>query len=458
MSIAICPAGIVTTHQTSAYRGHSSAIGDLVKLADRLPTEIPELLTPADRSRWAALVYSSLRNAANNLETPNKPLRARLLCALNYLAKRGSVTHPITRNTWGKLYELCLMCAHEQDWSAPAGPVMGASNKTLEDRWNIQNARRVLRELARWGMIIPFCAKGNGHRSYRRTASGPIGSGWSLAPLRILVKSIEDLVQTEEHLRMKRIELPRRTTDALRSASTLLRSVTDCSWANEAEQKLGMLRAQRDQLRNADIAELQAICSDAEDFLLEVEQLLQSAIRCPDFADESSTRPDDTVHYQYNDSTNQGESSSSAEEEYAHDGRSLPASRSLGDTSKPGFEDPYGIIRSGFSWRETSWLFPFTHDLINLRHGPTRSTPHELARLIGVSNNIADASVAALGIAATTLCLLITGQLVAESKIHKSADAYMRGIVRKAADGDLNIGHTVFARRRTAEHKPLVAC
>ena len=221
--------------------------------------EILKLSNAAQRAQWAASVYVCLRNIDRTSElSKGKVIRERVLTALRYLARRGSVTHPVSKALWNKLYVLTTMCAHEPDWSSAAGPLMGASNKTLEDSWGVSNARRSLRDLAQWGFVIPFCPKGNGHRSYKKTKDGPVGAGWSLAPLRLLVDALEVIAGREEQLRQLRLEVPDRIKSAIGATRALVNPFRDThEWAAAATFQLEALCKHRDRANRGSIEALE---------------------------------------------------------------------------------------------------------------------------------------------------------------------------------------------------------
>ena len=113
--------------------------------------------------------------------------------------------------------------------------------------------------------------------------------------------------------------------------------------------------------------------------------------------------------------------------------------------------DPFGIIRSGFTWVEAPHLFPFHRGMIDLERGPVNGMVDVLARIVGVSTGAAAIAERRLGREAAAICLLMTGQHHADGFIQKTPEAYLRGIIRKAGIGELNIGHSLFGRRELAE-------
>lgn len=418
--------------------------------------EIPELANSAERAKWAANVYVCLRSSSMDAGLSEaRAIRDRVVVALRYLAKRGSVTHPVSKGLWNKLYLLTTMCAHEPDWSSPSGPVMGASNKTLEDRWNVSNARRILRDLAGWGFIIPFCPKGNGHRSYKKTKDGPVGAGWSLAPLRLLVGTLEAIVEREEHLRLLRLEIPDRIKSAIGAIRALVSPFKDsCEWAAVASKRLEALCKQRDRTNRGALSALEACLEDALSLLQDVEDRLIDRPHHAISGKETSTRADTPVQYLYSEAITDLVGNGSPGGRSGDDLPSTPTRRK-GATSRDSFqdskrEDVFGIVRSGFTWGEAPHLFPFHAGMIDIARGPVNGTVEVLARLVGVSTTTAASAERKIGREAATICLLMTGQHHADGMILKTPEAYLRGIIRKAGAGELNIGHSLFGRRERA--------
>ncbi|WP_103727286.1 replication initiation protein RepC [Novosphingobium sp. HII-3] len=441
-------------------------LGDLLpemQLAADSSWQITKLSTAADRARWAASVLLYLRsNAGEDSANEAKSVRDRILKASRYLASRGSVTHPISKALWVKLYELTKLCAYEPDWSSASGPLMGASNKTLEDRWNVTNARRSLRDLAQWGFIVPFCPKGNGHRSYKKTKQGPVGAGWSLAPLRLLVDALEAIVDREENLRLLRVDIPERITSAARATRALLNPFKDSEeWARSAWSTLNEICKRRDNAKKGALATLQDCLDEAITLLSYVENTLIKCSADSGSGMKASTTPDAWVHHQYNDSIRESDGNGLAQGDSGQGSVLTSALRKV-HVSPEVFQDiqasdPFGVTRSGFVWSEAPHLFPFHTGLIDLKRGPIRGTVDVLARIIGVSTVTACLAERRLGREAATICLLMTGQHSSDGLIKKTPEAYLRGLIRKAVAGELNIGHTLFGRRGNSEPTPVTS-
>jgi hypothetical protein len=88
--------------------------------------------------------------------------------------------------------------------------------------------------------------------------------------------------------------------------------------------------------------------------------------------------------------------------------------------------------------------------MIDITRGPANGTVEALARIVGVPVMTAALAERRIGREAATLCLLMTGQHAADGLILKTPEAYLRGIIRKADAGELNIGHSLFGRRERA--------
>jgi hypothetical protein len=92
--------------------------------------------------------------------------------------------------------------------------------------------------------------------------------------------------------------------------------------------------------------------------------------------------------------------------------------------------------------------------MIDLTHGPVNGTVDALGHILGISPASARYAERRLGREAAVVCLLITGQHHYEGRIQRTPEAYLRGIIRKAAKGELNLGHSLFGRRELAEPRP----
>ena len=109
--------------------------------------------------------------------------------------------------------------------------------------------------------------------------------------------------------------------------------------------------------------------------------------------------------------------------------------------------DPFGIERSGFSWSEAPALFQFIDGLIAIPDRPGLDELHTLARLSQIGQATAARASGRIGTEAAILCVLITAHHLHAGEIRKTPDAYMAALVKRAAIGELNIGHTLFGRR-----------
>lgn len=111
--------------------------------------------------------------------------------------------------------------------------------------------------------------------------------------------------------------------------------------------------------------------------------------------------------------------------------------------------DVYGIHRSGFVWAEAPALFPFIDGMVEIGARPGLNELHDVARVCQIGQATAARASATLGTGIALLCALITGHHLANGQIRKTPDAYMQALVRRARNGELNLGHTLLGRRKT---------
>lgn len=413
---------------------------------------IRELATDQERAAHQATVARLMRARRCGRDgKAGEILRARILKVLGQFRDHGTVTLGPGKKTWQRLHQLVRMCAAAEDWAGPVGPIVGASNAVLEQLLATQNVRREFRLMARWGLIVPHCPKGNGHRFYRpaRGRQYADGSGWSLAPLLLLVDQLEHAAREERAIRELRVELPDTIKRSLYACRSLLKPFADdAPWAQRLLAEALRLSDRRRAARAID--DLRAVADDAEALLRSVENHLAKAVPPAPIEEELSTRPDTSVRRQYNekqsDSCNEGSAGARSE----RSGTTSPHGAS-GETRPNEPEpdtDPYGVRRSGFVLRETPILFPFIDGLAAVPSAPEPQLLFELARLTGVEAATAGRAARLLGLLPALLCLLITGQHSADGEIHATPEIYMRGLIKRALEGYLNIGHTIFGRRK----------
>ena len=96
---------------------------------------------------------------------------------------------------------------------------------------------------------------------------------------------------------------------------------------------------------------------------------------------------------------------------------------------------------------EAPALFQFIDGLIAIPDRPGLDELHTLARLSQIGQATAARASGRIGTEAAILCVLITAHHLHAGEIRKTPDAYMAALVKRAAIGELNIGHTLFGRR-----------
>ena len=109
-------------------------------------------------------------------------------------------------------------------------------------------------------------------------------------------------------------------------------------------------------------------------------------------------------------------------------------------------QDQFGIVRSGFSWSEAPALFPWAAELHD-GAAPTAEKLQQISRFTGISGPSVGRAIELVGMEVAMLCVLITGQHHSEGQVQRTPEVYFRGMLKRAKDCDLNIGHTLFGRR-----------
>jgi hypothetical protein len=333
------------------------------------------------------------------------------------------------------------------------------------DRWTA--ARKNIRRLAEYGLIIPYCLAGNGKRflGSRDSLDRSDASGWSLAPLLLLEDYLTQLAATEKALAEQNLILPKEIRKATSSAYRLLRPFEQGHpWADKARKKLDAIAAARRiyQRRKGSmdaigvLGRLAEVATRLLDRLSERISLGEIASLTP----SGDTRVRRDGHHQYSPEEALESVSGLAEgacRREPDDVRTTPdADRVKQETAdacqnalvSADTNDVYGIQRSGFVWAEASALFPFIDGMVEIARRPGLTELHAVARVCQIGQATAARASAMLGTEIALLCALITGHHLANGQIRKTPDAYMQALVRRARSGELNLGHTLLGRRK----------
>ena len=425
---------------------------------------IEHLPTDADRARYSAKIALMMQQFPEQGRKPTGRQRRRaLLDILETFASQAPVSVAVPPIVWKYLHLAgAKICARDADWDSAKGPLIAASNDHLRRVLGWNAARTNIAKLAEYGFAVPYCLAGNGKRYLGGDGDGGTedASGWSLGPLLLLETYISQLAEREDGLRRQHVEFPRRIKCATSAAYRIVRAFEQESWALTTRKKLKaiadarrMYGRRRLSLDVIDKLERLALASER---LIERLTRLVSCEHRPLLTEASDTRVQLEQHHQYNpDSTSV--SVDGLAERRSGDGisqtqrGSLEASLQKRTPTVPPHpdaeEDRFGIERSGFQWEEASALFPFIEGLIDLGDRPGLDELHALARMNQISQSTAARASGKLGTDAAILCVLITAYHLHAGEIRKTPDAYMAALVKRAATGELNIGHTLFGRR-----------
>lgn len=438
--------------------GYSAPIADLLAkmpavAVDAGDLKVGKIANAKERAVYWAMVRSIAR-ARPVLATvrEGEGLRNRVVRVLGQFASTGTVTLGVGQKTWQRAYELSKMCAAARDWPSQTGAIIGASNAVLEERLGTVQVRRVFRELAAWGLIVPLSPKGNGHRLYVPAKGGAPakGCGWSLLPLSLMIDHLEEVAQEEAELMKLRVALPQDILNHVNAMRSLIKPfLEEGEWASAIKIKIEEIGARRTKARRSTVGKLQAILDDAIALSKDVEAAVLSQSGTESVS-KMSTRPDTGVHLQYNRKLSQDCSDGlaggrRADGEPAHE----PCSKgkmSEKEQGKENDQDQFGIVRSGFSWSETPALFPWAADLHD-GAAPTAEKLQKISRFTGISGASVGRAIELVGMEVAMLCVLITGQHHTDGQVQRTPEVYFRGMLRRAKERDLNIGHTLFGRR-----------
>lgn len=457
----------------SRRRGGPAAIGACLPKLGMLETEqltkIAFMEDPADRARHAARVSKMMRGFGHTgTESAGRQRRRKLLDIIETFVRMPPVTIDVPRIVWRDLYDAAgSIAAMNIDWDSRCGPLIAASNDHLKCRIGWTAARKNLRRLAEYGLIIPYCLAGNGKRflGSRDSLDRSDASGWSLAPLLVLEDYLTQLAATEKALAEQNLILPKEIRKATSSAYRLLRPFEQGHpWADKARKKLDAIAAARRiyQRRKGSmdaigvLGRLAEVATRLLDRLSERISLGEIASLTPS-GDTTVPRDD---HHQYSPEealeSVYGLAEGACRQE-PDDIQTTPDADRLKEETVEAHHnalvsadtnDVYGIQRSGFVWAEASALFPFIDGMVEIARRPGLTELHAVARVCQIGQATAARASAMLGTEIALLCALITGHHLASGEIRKTPDAYMQALMRRACSGELNLGHTLLGRRK----------
>lgn len=457
----------------SRRRGGPAAIGACLPKLGMLETEqltkIAFMEDPADRARHAARVSKMMRGFGHTgTESAGRQRRRKLLDIIETFVRMPPVTIDVPRIVWRDLYDAAAsIAAMNIDWDSRCGPLIAASNDHLKCRIGWTAARKNIRRLAEYGLIIPYCLAGNGKRflGSRDSLDRSDASGWSLAPLLLLEDYLTQLAATEKALAEQNLILPKEIRKATSSAYRLLRPFEQGHpWADKARKKLDAIAAARRiyQRRKGSmdaigvLGRLAEVATRLLDRLSERISLGEIASLTP----SGDTRVRRDGHHQYSPEEafeSVYDLAEGACRQEPDDIQTTPDADRLKEETVEAHHnalvsadtnDVYGIQRSGFVWAEASALFPFIDGMVEIARRPGLTELHAVARVCQIGQATAARASAMLGTEIALLCALITGHHLASGEIRKTPDAYMQALMRRARSGELNLGHTLLGRRK----------
>lgn len=448
-------------------RGEETAIGDLLGTLPSMPVEqldmIERMDTAAEQLAYAAMVERIMADRPEcGSRAAGERVRDRVRMVLQRFSRKAPVSLPVSSIRWRNL--LCLVnrvCANEWDWDARSGPIIGSSNIVLETVFERGKPRDVLAELQAWGFIIPYQQTGNGKRFYAkgndRLASR--GAGYSLAPLVLLVDYLEQVETEEEALEEENVTIPRAIRDELGQVYAIARELGDHDWASSAYEEAKTISAERkkvlDRARSAGkLQELRQLLSQAQDLLINLRSHIAQLPEFDELREKIGTRTTLNRHHHKNNHPNSLSVSGLAKKrsgDRSANTSEAPASGEVGNLKErpSDRDDPFGIERVGFKWREVPSLFPHISGLVDFSSEVDSRTLQQICRASAISDATCGRAYEQLGLKGAIISALITGQHAADGAILKSADVYLRGMMKRGRQGDLNLGNSIFGRRET---------
>jgi len=432
------------------------AIGRLIPKIDRfdggeLPAMPVCLATRPERQRYGAQVKSLMARRAYPRSLKDRislgqSVRVRVLKVLDRLALRGCGSMPVSRTQWLRLKQLSLFCARDQDWACASGPIIGATTAALADYLGLNDVNEALAPLLKLGLIALWSPNANGRRSFHVARANcddetVYGSGWTLAPLILHLDTLEDMVEVEQQRLAERQSLVVQTRSILRSIQQDLMRGGFESDDIEAHRDLS---ARFHNAKKGRLSLLEECHADAQAMVDRIGDHFQPCAEfgeedpCPGLPDSPPALYKEKPIRQICTGFQDGDCGKAGNE--IHHRR--PGAGKAPDLS-------CGLDDVNYHPSEAPDLFPETDGLVptaNIRPAETIAT---LAAISGISGALARRVESDLGALPTSVCLLIVAQKLAKGQLLKTPDQYLAGMWKRGRCGDLNLGKSIKALRKS---------
>lgn len=372
-----------------------------------------------------------IRERANQLERTdiNDPghsaeaIYKRTMKLLDRLQECRGCGTGISRSLWSALQTIVKLLACKSDWiNLETGPIYGGSNATIAERLflSVDRTKKILKELRARGLIIFHHRHANGRRWIRRRHDGrPIGHGFSLLPLLVMLEELEIHVAA---WRQRKFALNAMFADIAGKLAGIKQSLRAAHGA-QAKDHPAYINCE-DQLRRSAKAKKMG---DAD----ALSQMLA------DLGDETPKK--------LQDSTLDGCARNPSLSNHPIKPLEVEAWQEKRSEEREADQD-YGLESAKLGDEEITNLFPISEPYLKLHGNIDRASAH-IAQDSALPQDLWRQMRQVLGVRAAIVTVLIIADRLAAGQIRTSSTAYAQGMLKAARRGNLQLGRTIWGRR-----------
>lgn len=371
--------------------------------------------------------------------------RKNALDILDRLALRGCPSLGVSRTQWLRLKQLALFCARPQDWACPSGPIIGARTTALADYLGVNDVNEAIGPLLKHGLIALWAPYANGRRRFavinpKGDDETIIGAGWTLAPLILLLGTLERCLKDHEDELASRQLIIERARLQLHAAMT----------SEPAADRFEHLKRLSIRLHNAKKGRLSVLTSCCDEIDAVCNQNHSNGVisePCREDIPATGIRkmPPELYNPHHKNNIRSG----------LPEGANIKGPSPITPvviTTKAASEDKYGLQQCDFSLHEIPDLFPEVSGLIDESDLKSRDAVRTLARISGIDAASATLLEHQLGREPAIVCLLLTARKSSAGELIGHPTRYLHGLLKRARMRDLNLGLTIVSMRKNSRN------
>lgn len=375
-------------------------------------------------ARWIRdRAASGQLTGVSKIEPDGNAIYRRTMQLLDRLQEGRGCGTGINRTLWASMQTIVKLLACKRDWeNMETGPIYGGSNATIANRLclSVDRTKKILRDLRSRGLIIFHNRHGNGRRWIRRQANGqPVGHGFSLLPLLVLLGDLEAKVTQWREKRFEAANLHAEIVAEIAGVKQSLRAVH-----REAAREHPAFMACQTKLKAAATARQRGNIDELNRIAGELS--IQRQQRCRKTTPERAQKnPPLSNHHQKHQKV-----------DCQQDERS-------GDRANT---SNFGLDCAKYGEGEIEKLFPVAAPYLKIHRQLGRAAQH-IAQDTALPPDLWLKMCIELGEKAALVSVLMIAERMAAGEIRSTTAAYANGMLKAARRGDLQLGRSIWGRR-----------